>query len=325
MRFGGNTQKIRMNLSKYYASDHWRKRSKDFRQSKGRCAKCGATEKLQVHHKRYRFYREKDSDLVCLCETCHLKGVHKQKGEEDMLDFNHSKTRGDQLNQLIDEALVIPKEAPRDYLGGSRLGHECKRALQLEFFNTPKDEGKDFTGRTLRIFQVGHIMENMAAEWLRAAGLNLKTVGKDGKQFGFVTGKGKIKGHCDGIIIDGPKDFGPFPRLWEHKTASDKKWKEFVRNKVKKANITYYAQIIIYMTYMDLADNPALFMVTNKDTQELYFEDVPFDASYAQEISDRAANIIQACLAGELLPREYSDESFYLCKFCAWSNRCWHS
>lgn len=324
MKFGGNTQKIRMNLSKYYASDHWRKRSKDFRQSKGRCAKCGATEKLQVHHKRYRFYREKDSDLVCLCETCHLKGVHKQKGEEDMLDFNHSKTRGDQLNQLIDEALVIPKEAPRDYLGGSRLGHECKRALQLEFFNTPKDEGKDFTGQTLRIFQVGHVLEELMIKWLKSAGLNVINQDKNKKQFGFVTGKGKIKGHCDGIIIDGPKEFGPYPRLLEIKTANSKKWKEFEKNKVKKANITYYAQIIIYMAYMDLSDNPALFAVINKDTQELYFEDVPFDSSYAQEISDRAANIIQACLAGELLPREYSDESFYLCKFCSWSNRCWH-
>jgi hypothetical protein len=313
-----------MNLSKYYLTPHWKKRSAEFRKTKGKCERCGTTERLQVHHKLYKFYREKDSDLECLCETCHLKGVHQQKGEMDLIDFNHTKTRGDRLNELIDNALTANVEKPRDYLGASRLGHECKRALQLEFFNTPKDEGKGFTGRTLRIFQVGHIMENMAAEWLRAAGLNLKTVGKDGKQFGFVTGKGKIKGHCDGIIIDGPKDFGPFPRLWEHKTASDKKWKEFVKNKVKKANITYYAQIIIYMAYMELADNPALFMVTNKDTQELYFEDVLFDASYAQEISDRGANIIQACLAGELLPREWPSEDYFQCKFCSWSNRCWH-
>lgn len=321
MKFGGNTQKIRMNLSKYYASDHWRKRSKDFRQSKGRCAKCGATEKLQVHHKRYRFYREKDSDLVCLCETCHLKGVHKQKGEEDMLDFNHSKTRGDQLNQLIDEALVIPKEAPRDYLGGSRLGHECARALQYEFFNVPKD--RPFSGQLMRTFAIGHALEDLAAEWLRSAGLNLRTVDAEGKQFGFITGKGKIRGHIDGVIVGGPKEFGPFPRLWECKTASAKKWREFEKNKVKKANITYFIQVQTYMAYMDLTDNPALWTVINKDDSSLYHEDIPFDQSAAQDASDRAARIIQACEAGELLPREYPSADFFQCKWCNYGERCW--
>lgn len=262
--------------------------------------------------------------MQCLCADCHLRGVHQQKGWEDMIDFNHTKTRGDQLNQLIDAALVIPTEAPRDYLGGSRLGHECARALQYEFFNVPKDEGKDFTGQTLRIFQVGHVLEELMIQWLRSAGLNIINQDKNKKQFGFVTGKGKIKGHCDGIIIGGPEAFGPYPRLLEIKTANSKKWKEFEKNKVKKANITYYAQIIIYMAYMDLADNPALFAVINKDTQELYFEDVPFDSSYAQEISDRAANIIQACLSQELLPREWPSEDYFQCKFCSWSNRCWH-
>jgi hypothetical protein len=36
---------------------------------------------------------------------------------------------------------------PRDYLGGSRLGHACERALQFEFAARPKDEGADFAGR----------------------------------------------------------------------------------------------------------------------------------------------------------------------------------
>ncbi len=325
MRFGGNTPKTLMNLSKYYASDHWRKRSQDFRAKHPRCAMCGATEKLHVHHRRYRFYREKDSDLECLCESCHLKGVHKQKGEENLLDidFNHSKTRGDRLSKLIDNALTAHPEAPRDYLGASRLGHECARALQYEFFNTPKDEGKGFTGQTLRIFQVGHVLEDMAAGWLRSAGFNLRTVDKDGRQFGFVTGGGKIKGHCDGVIVGGPEEFGPFPRLWECKTASAKKWKEFVKSKVKTANVTYYAQIQLYLAYLGLDQNPALFTVINKDDSSLYHEDIPFDASYAQEISDRAVRIIQCCLAGELLPREYPSQDCFICKFCPYSERCW--
>ena len=39
------------------------------------------------------------------------------------------------------ERAVVP---PRAYLGGSRLGHPCERALQFEFAGAPKDEGAGF-------------------------------------------------------------------------------------------------------------------------------------------------------------------------------------
>lgn len=259
--------------------------------------------------------------MQCLCADCHLRGVHQQKGWEDMIDFNHTKTRGDQLNQLIDAALVIPTEAPRDYLGGSRLGHECARALQYEFFNVPKD--RPFTGQLMRTFAIGHALEDLAADWLRKAGLDLRTADKDGKQFGFVTGKGKIRGHIDGVIVGGPEEFGPYPRLWENKTASAKKWREFEKNKVKKSNITYWIQVQTYMAYMDLTDNPALWTVINKDDSSLYHEDISFDQSAAQDASDRAARIIQCCEAGELLSREYPSADFFQCKWCSYGERCW--
>lgn len=240
----------------------------------------------------------------------------------DMLDFNHVKNKGERLNFLIDQALTSNPEKPRSYLGASRLGHECARALQYEFYNTPKDH--DFNGQTLRTFAIGHALEDLAVEWLQSAGLDLRTRDKEGKQFGFVTGKGKIKGHIDGVIIAGPEELGPYPRLWECKTASAKKWREFEKNKLKKANQIYFIQVQIYMAYMVLTDNPALFTVINKDDSTLYHEDVPFDLSAAQDASDRAARIIQSCEAGELLPREYPSADFFMCKFCPWGVRCWH-
>jgi hypothetical protein len=311
-----------MNLQTYYATAHWKKRSADFRKVKGKCEMCGATERLQVHHKRYKFYRERDTDLVCLCADCHLRGVHQQKGWEDMLDFNHQKNRGDRLNYLIDEALVIPTETPRDYLGGSRLGHECARALQYEFYNVPKD--RPFSGQLMRTFAIGHALEDLAADWLRKGGLDLRTVDAKGKQFGFVTGKGFIRGHIDGVIVGGPDDLGPYPRLWECKTSSAKKWREFEKHKVRKTSQTYFIQVQTYMAYMDLTENPALWTAINKDDSALYHEDIPFDPSAAQDASDRAARIVQCCLAGELLPREYPSADFYQCKWCNWGDRCWN-
>ena len=64
---------------------------------------------------------------------------------------------------------------PRTYLGGSRLGHACERALQFEFAGAPKDDGADFSGQTLRIFEIGHALEDLAIRWLRAAGIELYT------------------------------------------------------------------------------------------------------------------------------------------------------
>jgi hypothetical protein len=93
-----------------------------------------------------------------------------------MLDFNHRAKIGEQVTALIDAGLEAERAvAPsRRYLGGSRLGHPCERALQFEFAGAPKDEGADFNGRTLRIFAIGHALEDLAIRWLRGAGFALR-------------------------------------------------------------------------------------------------------------------------------------------------------
>ena len=314
----------RVNLTQYYETDWWKKLSRETRKKRKQCELCGEQEDLHVHHKRYRFYGERPEDLQVLCSECHLKHVHNRKDEMDLLDFNH-RNPSNRLQHLIDEAMehVNSQRVPREYLGGSRIGHGCARALQYEFFNTPKDAGKGFDGKTLRIFSIGHILENLMAEWIRMAGLDLKTHKPDGDQFGFETGKGLIQGHIDGVIIGGLEEFGPYPRLWECKTANAKKWKEMEKLKLKKANPTYYAQCQIYMAYMNLSENPALYTAINKDTAEIYAENIEFDPEAAQALSDKGARIIQACLAGEMLPRATTDPSFHLCHWCPWSDRCW--
>ena len=72
-----------------------------------------------------------------------------------------------------------------------------------------------------------------------------------------------------------------------------------------------------------ISRNPALFAAINKDTQELWFELVPFDAALAQKMSDRAVRVIQATEAGELLPRAFAEASHFECKFCSYAQRCW--
>lgn len=94
-----------------------------------------------------------------------------------MLDFNSRPKFADLVNAEIDAGLRAGDraKAPRTYLGGSRLGHPCERALQFEYAHAPKDEGAGLGGRTLRIFAIGHALEDLAAAWLRAAGFDLYT------------------------------------------------------------------------------------------------------------------------------------------------------
>ncbi len=251
-----------------------------------------------------------------------------------MLDYNHAAGTAQHINALIDTALAAANAArpSRDYLGGSRLGTPCDRALQFEFAGAPKDEGQDFTGQTLRIFEIGHALEDLAVRWLRAAGFDLYTrkgSRPDGEQFGFSVAGGRIRGHVDGIIAAAPQQLCMgVPALWECKTMNAKNWRETVAKGVVVAKPIYAAQIALYQAYMDaqvpgISAAPAVFTAINKDTAELHHELVPFNADLAQRMSDRGVRILQATDAGELLPRIAMSRDFHECRFCPWAERCW--
>ncbi len=251
-----------------------------------------------------------------------------------MLDFNSRSQTSTHVNAAIDAALVAGNQAapPRSYLGGSRLGHACERALQFEFAKAPKDEGADFDGRLLRIFGIGHALEDVAVAWLRGAGFDLYTRrggGEHAEQFGFSVAGGRIRGHVDGVLAGGPAIPGmAFPALWECKTMNAKSWRETSSKGVAASKPIYAAQIAVYQAYMDasvpgVADNPALFTAINKDTAELHHELVPFNAELAQRMSDRAVRILAATDAGELLPRIAAQADHFECRFCPWAKRCW--
>jgi hypothetical protein len=251
-----------------------------------------------------------------------------------MLDYNHRPTCSERINAVIDEAIKAARAATpsRTYLGGSRLGHPCERALQFEFAGAPKDDGQDFSGKTLRIFEIGHALEDLAIRWLRGAGFDLYTRKgnrPDGEQFGFSVAGGRIRGHVDGIIAAAPQPLSiGVPALWECKTMNAKNWRETVAKGVVVAKPVYAAQVALYQAYMEaqipgISENPALFTAINKDTAELHHELVPFDAGHAQRMSDRGVRILQASDAGELLPRIATTRDFHECRMCPWAERCW--
>lgn len=248
-----------------------------------------------------------------------------------MIDFNHQPKFHEQVSALLDSALQSERhrQALRSYLGASRLGVACERALQYEYAQAPVDSGRELPGRTIRIFEVGHVLEELIIHWLRLAGFDLYTRRQNGEQFGFAVAEGRVRGHVDGILASGPAALGlQYPALWECKTTNDKNWRDCVKRGVAHSKPVYAAQVAIYQAYLEpavpgISANPALFTAINKDTQEMYFECVPFDAALAQRMSDRALRILQATDAGEQLPRIARDPTFYECRMCNWQERCW--
>jgi hypothetical protein len=232
--------------------------------------------------------------------------------------------------RLIDKAIVAAKSAekPRNYLGGSRLGVECLRALGYEYHHTPVDAGREFNGKTYRIFQAGHELEADSGKWLQAAGFDLRTEDRHGFQYGFKTaidpetGEPRLAGHIDGVITNGPQIDGVgYPCLWEMKTTNNKNFMDLTKKGVKVSKPVYYTQMQVYMYNMGLSDNPALFTAYNKDNSELYFELVPFDAENAQWAIDRGVQVITSG-APEELPRVTSDPSDRRCMWCNWKQTC---
>lgn len=227
------------------------------------------------------------------------------------------------INDRIDATLLLEhiSKPKRAYLGASAIGEPCLRRLVYAAMHTPEDPDKTIKGQTLRIFEAGHVFEDLSVRWMRAAGFDLRTHKKNGTQFGFETAQGRVRGHIDGVIVGGPSIGLPWPALWEHKALGNKGWTDLVKKGLQASKPIYWAQVHLYMAYMELGQ--CLFTALNKDTEELWHEAVPFDAAEAQRQSDRAVDALRAIDARELPPRFAVHADFYLCRFCPFHDRCW--
>jgi hypothetical protein len=220
------------------------------------------------------------------------------------------------INEAIERAAAATAALPRPYLGASIVGYECVRRVQYAWWCAPV-----LTARTREIFDRGHRFEQRVRAHLAAIGFKFAP----DEALAFSAVDGVLRGHADGIIIDAPPLPGlclAVPAVWENKALSAKGWRELERDGLRKAYPHYAAQVALYQAYLDVT-NPALFSAVNADTCELLFFAVPYDAEFAQYWSDRAANIIEATRAGELLPRAYDDPEDWRCRMCPFTRRCW--
>ena len=78
-------KKKSLTYAEYLKTDRWKqKRLKVLKRAKYKCEICKINQAWQVHHKNYkRIFKEKLTDLIAVCETCH-KGEHNLLTEEEI-------------------------------------------------------------------------------------------------------------------------------------------------------------------------------------------------------------------------------------------------
>jgi hypothetical protein len=219
-----------------------------------------------------------------------------------------------EINRFI-ERTHPPRENRRQYLGASSIGTECLRRIQFDWMVDSKH-----TTQTLDRFARGNFFEAVSREHLIHAGFVFR-LQNDGDH--FETGDGQFRGHADGILIDGPTVTGLiYPCIWEHKCLASKGFKDIERDGLEAAYAHYAIQVWIYQAYLDLT-NPALVTIVKADSCERLHLLLPFDVQRAQLWSDRAAEIIRATRAGELLPKFTDNPHDWRClHLCGHLERC---
>ena len=224
-----------------------------------------------------------------------LTKVLPQDSETVQAIYAHWKQRGE-------------SEKPRRYLGGSEIGKECERQLWYGFRRCTKP---NFDGRLYRLFNRGHREEETFVAELKGIGCEVHEVDPTtGKQFEVVDVMGHFKGHADGVALGLPEA----PKTWhllEMKTASAKSFAKTKRDGCEKDKPQHFAQMQVYMHLLGL--KRALYIVVNKDNDELYSERIRYDAKRAQALIDKARRIITSTTA----PERISDRpDAFACKFC---------
>lgn len=205
-------------------------------------------------------------------------------------------------------------------LGAASLGEECDRRLWYHF-RWCEPGAQPFEGRMLRLFETGHIEEARIVENLRAAGVVVRD--EDPARWRHRTKQYKASWHGDHFIhyADGRAMLVPGAEQTEHvcefKSANDKNFKAVKKKGVRVAEPKHWAQCQVGMLGATLTR--CLYVVVNKNTDELWHERIHLDREEATRLVERAGRIIFA----ESPPVRITDDpADWRCKFCPAKTAC---
>ena len=129
------------------------------------------------------------------------------------------------------------------------------------------------------------------------------------KQVELVDKTGHIKGHPDGLVSKLP--MAPVTRhCLEIKTMKHSLFMGYLKKGLEKSHPTYWGQIHTYMGEQGLTR--ALFIVTNKDTEERDYKRIEYDAGVHRDCMSIGMDV----LTSEAPPKKIGTHTWFECKMC---------
>ncbi len=203
-------------------------------------------------------------------------------------------------------------QKPRDSrrIGASSIGKECDRSIWYSFRWTTTLVRHE--GRLERLFQTGHREEVRMIDDLRAIGVHVDDMDpKTGQQW-EETISGVIVAKLDGKVLNVPGAEKTW-HILEAKTMNDKSFQSWQRLGMAVHSPTYTAQAQIGMLAHGI--DRALFIVHNKNTDQVSTERVKFDPLLAAQLVAKGERI---AFSDSAPARTES----YKCRFCDHEGIC---
>tara|TARA_R100000935_G_scaffold5325_1_gene12254 strand:+ start:7999 stop:8952 length:954 start_codon:yes stop_codon:yes gene_type:complete len=200
-------------------------------------------------------------------------------------------------------------------ISASKLGKECDRELWYDLrWVSPAEV---FDGRKLRIFERGNIEEDRVIEDLKRAGLSVDEVNPNtGKQWRFALARGFLRGKADGRVsgvIEAPKTV----HTLEIKSARAADWRGVLEHGLRKHKPDHWHQLHSGMA--GLGDDRGLYVMVNKDTEEILTERINFEP---EEVTRQEARV-ERLLDDHIGPMRASDDpAAFVCRFCKHKATC---
>lgn len=260
-----------------------------------------------------------DNPLHALATSVVCSAAPTNHIEYDLTSNAHRKLLAARIQGEIDEwCSVAYDEGFRNHLGASVIGHECLRYLFLSFRWCKREK---FSGRMQRLFQRGHLEEDRFITYLKGIGFTVKALEEDGKQQRISAVNGHYGGSLDGICIP-PERYG-LPELVllnEFKTNKDSGFDKIKKNGMQIEKRRHYIQMCSYGKARQL--KYGLYIITNKNNDDIYMEIVALDWNLAEQAEIKATGIIHA---GEPPKRISDNPAFMTCKQCHFSGICFNN
>lgn len=190
------------------------------------------------------------------------------------------------------------------------IGWECDRQIWLAFRRASKPEDIDWKKR--RIFERGNIEEDRLIDLLKLIDCEVW-----GQQDKVRAAGGHLRGKIDGRVLNLP-EAAKTEHIVECKSSNEEAFKKVVKEGVKLGKPEHYATFQFYM--YGLGITRVLYMMSNKNNEDLHIERVEYDPAFAMRMVARIERIVNMDEPPSRLCTKRDD---FRGLFCRQQEVCW--